>query len=141
MIHQLAQDTTHYLFHLTQINPKLTETISPTHKHPTYTPSLTTKISASRDVVFEHAQKARHVLCFKVYCDSSRLHKGVRAAAILYKNNRIVKISRFHLGAANEHTVYEAELVGVLLALNQLTSLACQLINAVLIGLDNQAVI
>ena len=131
----------HYLFHLTQVNPKLTKTISPTHKHPTYSPSLTTKISASKDIVFKHAQKAHHALCFKVYCDGSRLHKGVGAVAILYKNNRIVKISRFHLGAANKHTVYKAELVGVLLALNILTSLACQLINTVLIGLDNQAVI
>ena len=68
-------------------------------------------------------------------------HKGVGAAAIFYKNDRIVKISRFHLSAANKHTVYEAELVRVLLALSSLTSLACQLINAVLIGLDNQVVI
>ena len=108
---------------------------------PTYSPSLTTKISASKDIALEHAQKAHHVLHFKVYCDSSRLHEGVGAAAILHKNNKIVKISRFHLGAANEHTVYEAELVGVLLVLNLLTSLACQLINTVLISLDNQVVI
>ena len=51
------------------------------------------------------------------------------------------QLGRFHLGAANEHTVYKAELVKVLLALNLLTGLACQLINAVLISLDNQAVI
>ena len=131
----------HYLFHLTQINPKLTETISPTHRHTTYTPSLTTKISISKDLTLECAQKTHHALCYKVYCDGSRLCEGVRAVAILYKNDRVVKISRFHLSTANEHTVYKAELVRVLLVLNPLINLVCQLTNTTLISLDNQAVI
>lgn len=129
----------HYLFHITQLNPRLVETISPIRRHPTYKPSLTTKISSTKDTALELAQKTHESIQYKVYSDGSSYEGGVGASAILYKNDRIVKICRYHLGTPTEHTVYEAELVGILLALFLLTTLSCQLTNRVLIGLDNQA--
>ena len=53
----------------------------------------------------------------KVYSDSS-IHNGkVGAAAILYRNSRRKKSLRLHLRAASEHTIYEAELVGLMLGM------------------------
>ena len=53
---------------------------------------------------------------YKVYCNRSSIEGGVSAAAILYKNNQLIKTKRVYLGSANEHTIFEAELVGILLA-------------------------
>ena len=78
---------------------------------------------------------------FKVYCDGSCIDGSVGAAAILHKGNRIIETSRCHLGTAEEHTIYEAELVGIILNLAMLTKLTSQFANTVLIGLDNQATI
>ena len=61
------------------------------------------------------------------------------ATAVLYKNNRLIKTKRAYLGSADEYTVLEAELVGILLALSLLYNLSCQLITNTLVGLDNQA--
>ena len=61
---------------------------------------------------------------YKVYCDGSLLEGGVGAAAILYKNDRILKVRRAYLGKDNEHMVYEAELVGILLVLSLLHNLS-----------------
>lgn len=49
-----------------------------------------------------------------MYCDGFSLEGGVGAPAILYKNNRLLKMGRAYPGMADEHTVYEAEQVGVL---------------------------
>ena len=45
------------------------------------------------------------------------------------------------MGLTTEHMVYESELVGLLLSIFLLTGLTCQLLNTVIIGIDNQAVI
>ena len=68
-------------------------------------------------------QKTHQRHRYKVYCDGSSYKGGVGAAAVLYKHNRIVKTSRFYLGSPNEHMVYEAELVGILLVLHLLHTL------------------
>ena len=57
----------------------------------------------------------------------------------MYKNNHVMKTCRYHLGTSTKHTVYEAELVGIILALFLLASLSCQLLGSIVIGLDNQA--
>lgn len=109
--------------------------------HTSYILPLTTKINHAKEVALENATKTHWYLCYKVYCDGSSHDRGIGAAAILYKNNHIVKTCRFHIGTSEEHTVYEVELVSILLALNLLTNLSCQLTNTTLIGLNNQAVI
>ena len=97
------------------------------------------KISPTKDITLESAQKTHHTIKYKVYCDGSSYKGGVGAAAILYKNNRPLKIQRFRLGIPEEHTIYEAELVGILLALFPLTKILRQITKPAIIGLDNQA--
>ena len=78
---------------------------------------------------------------YKVYSDSSGFEGGASASAILYKDNRVIKSLYYYLGPLTEHTVYESELIGLLLALHLLLGLTCQLLHSVIIGLDNQAAI
>jgi len=52
------------------------------------------------------------------FTDGSALNGKVGAAAILIRKNRPDRTLHFHLGPEAEHTVYEAELVGLLLALH-----------------------
>jgi ribonuclease HI len=76
----------------------------------------------------------------KIYTDGSAHNGKVGAAAILTRNGKTEKILHYHLGSAEEHTVFEAELAGLLMGLHMIeankkgnTSFS--------IGVDNQAAI
>ena len=92
-----------------------------------------------KETALEHAIETHLHTQYKVYTDGSSFEGGVGAAAILYKNNQIMKICQYHLGSSTEHTVYEAELIGIILALFLLMNLYCQMCNTIVIGLNNQA--
>lgn len=131
----------HYLFYLTDLKPNDIETINPTRRHPMYIPALTTTIPNNKDDALMHAETTHTNTKYKVYSDGSGYKEGIGAAAVLYKGNEVVKTAKYHLGPSTHHTVYEGELVGIILALHLLTGLACRLLNTVVIGLDNQAAI
>jgi ribonuclease HI len=85
--------------------------------------------------------KQLHILHhIRVYSDGSLYKNGVGAAASLYVSSCLRKSLSLHLGSALQHTVYEAELVGILLGLHLLHSLSRQLCNPILC-VDNQAAI
>ena len=123
------------------ICPQYTETIDPTHRHPTYKPSLSTTISICKDDTLALTNTTHATTQYKVYSDGSSFEGGIGASAVLYKGNRAIKSLRYYLGPATEHMVYELELVRLLLSIFLLTGLTCQLLNTVIIGIDNQAVI
>jgi len=76
----------------------------------------------------------------KVYTDGS-LHNGaVGAAATLIRRGKQPRTLRYHLGPATQHTVYEAELVGLLLGM-QLIRTEKRSNTRCAIGADNQAAI
>ena len=129
----------HYLFYTTQINPKLTETISPTRRHPLYRPTVEIHIDENKEKALTSANTTHNSNRYKAYCDGSGLEDGAGAAAILYKGNRAIKQLKFHAGNMSKHTVYETELLGLLLAFHLLSSLTCALRYSTSIGLDNQA--
>lgn len=131
----------HYLFHLTQLHPDALETISPAQRHLSYIPSFMTKISLSKEMALTLTQRSFCSAQYKVYSDSSCIDIGVGASAILYKNDKIVKVCRYYLGTPNNHTVYKAELTSVLLTIHLLHKLSCQLTRTTILGLDNQLVI
>lgn len=55
---------------------------------------------------------------YKVYSDGSVMDGGVGAAAVLFENGREKSMIRMYLGTqADAHNAYEAELVGISLAL------------------------
>ena len=53
-----------------------------------------------------------------VYSDKSGLNDKIGTAAILYHPNGSTQTLRYHLGSADQHTVYKSEAVGLLLAAN-----------------------
>lgn len=54
----------------------------------------------------------------RVYSDGSGLNNKIGAAAVLYRPNGSTRTLRYHLGSADQHTIYESEAVGLLLAAN-----------------------
>lgn len=75
----------------------------------------------------------------QVFTDGSAQEGKVGAAAILIKN-RSSRILHVHLGPEAEHTVHEAELVGLLLAIH-LISTEKRAATTCSIAMDHQAVI
>ena len=59
----------------------------------------------------------------------------------MYIKERLVKVLHFHLGSALEHTVYEAEGVGLVMGLHLLNGLNHQLTQTTVMGTDSQVVI
>jgi ribonuclease HI len=74
----------------------------------------------------------------QVFSDGSAQGSKVGAATILIKKDAPDHILHFHLGPETEHTVQEAELVGMLLALHLVATEQCNA-TSYLIAVDNQA--
>lgn len=80
-----------------------------------------------------------------MYTDGSDIDGGVGAAAAIYVPGRSrVKMLHFHLGPSTRHTVYEAELVGLLLGielLRQESTKSVYIQQAASIAVDNQSTV
>ena len=130
----------HELLFFTDISPPALEKVAPTRRRPGFTSLFKTSIATSRIQAIEDAGRLHRLHQVRVYSDSSLYKKGVGAAALLFVGNQFKKSLTFHLGSERHHTVYEAELVGLLLGLHLLLSLSRPLPSAALC-LDNQAAI
>ncbi|QRV88338.1 ribonuclease H-like protein [Ceratobasidium sp. AG-Ba] len=75
----------------------------------------------------------------RIYSDGSGIDGGIGAAAVLCRDGHPNKILRHHLGSDKRHVVYEAELVGAMLALHLLANE--RNVESAWIGIDNQAVL
>ena len=76
-----------------------------------------------------------------VYSDGSGYEGGIGAAVLLYINDHLVRSLRYYLGTLLEHTVYEAEGVGILMGVHLLHGLSRQLTHSTVLGSDSQAAI
>ncbi|KZT28196.1 hypothetical protein NEOLEDRAFT_1028671, partial [Neolentinus lepideus HHB14362 ss-1] len=76
----------------------------------------------------------------RLYTDGSGYKGKVGASAVMLKRNRPPKTLRYCLGTLCEHTVYNGEEVGVMLALELLRK-ERHLTGTISIGLDNTAVL
>lgn len=74
-----------------------------------------------------------------VYTDGSAYGGGVGAAAVLYRNGHRTSTLRYHLGPESNHTVYEAEIVGIALGAHLLRRMTWH--TEATIYCDNQAAI
>jgi ribonuclease HI/endonuclease/exonuclease/phosphatase family metal-dependent hydrolase len=85
--------------------------------------------------------EARSEETVRVYTDGSSHSGRVGASAVLCRQGRPDRILRAHLGKDEHHTVYEAELVGILLGLHLIKmERKCGRVKCV-IGADNQAAV
>ena len=77
----------------------------------------------------------------QVYSDGLGYKGGIEAATLLDINNRLDKIIQVYLGTTKEHTVYEAEGVGLIMGLHLLNGLSRRLTHPTVLGTDSQVVI
>ena len=75
----------------------------------------------------------------KVYSNGSCINGKVGAAVVMFKKGEEQCILRKHIGDEFQHTVYEAEVIGLTLAAELIRQE--RFIEAAVIGADNQAAI
>ncbi|KAF5327397.1 hypothetical protein D9619_004072 [Psilocybe cf. subviscida] len=127
-----------------KINPDQIEKIGHEKRPVSFTPVFVTDIAATRQesINIENNDKAR----YKIYTDGSGMEGQVGAAALLFEDDHTEPIAtrHYHLGPASQYTTYDAEWVGILLAVWLLTTAINQArigISNIRIYADNQSVI
>jgi ribonuclease HI len=131
----------HHIFHASKVNPARLETILPARRRHSYRPLFKVNSQQSREAAIAHWQAdVTHTNKTVIFTDGSGINGKVGAAASLWYNGVKKKTLRFHLGNIDEHTIFEAEAVGVILALHLLNGLSRK-VDEALIGLDNQAIL
>jgi hypothetical protein len=100
----------HEIMHAFDLIPEPMEKIETVLRGPKWSPSFLINIPENK----EDAVKVEktNTTTLKVYLEGSAIDGGVGAAAVLYKNRKVAKVVKKHLGSTDEHMVFEAELVG-----------------------------
>lgn len=110
----------------------------PDRKPPASSNSHKTQIASTKEQAIEN--HAANTDSIQVYTDGSGYKDNIGAAAILFRAGRHPRKLLFHLGTKDEHTVYEAEAVGLTLAA-ELIATEEDISFPISIFVDNQAVI
>jgi len=112
--------TLHCLIQNLAINPRTTETIHPHPDHPNSCTPFTISIAGSKEKAIADFHRCNnHTM---IFTDGSSTNSKVGAAASLYIDFIHVATLHYHLGNDTEHTVFEAEAVGLILATQLLLS-------------------
>ena len=127
----------HVLFRTTGIKPRTYETILPARRRRDYEMLADVHIEGDRTKAIDDAKAFRGLAA---YTDGSGLEGKIGAAATLTLFGTELSTLRYQLGRETDHTVYEAEIVAVILALHILLQVERRL-RRITIGVDNQAVL
>ena len=133
--------TFHILLHLYPTNPLLIETIQSSSRHPTHLSPFTTTVLDSKETSIILDNLAATTFRTHIYSDGSGIKGNVGSAAVWIKNGITHCTLQCHLGKLAKHTVYESELVGIILALEIVHKAGCSMPCPICISLDNQAAI
>lgn len=114
------------LAHLFQLKPNTVEKIFPVFEQADTLSAFSTSIPATREESIHTEQQDPAEIT--IYTDGSGFEGGVGAAAVMYRSGKTSpeKILHYHLGSSDQHSTFEAELVGLLLAAWLLMSLGIQ---------------
>jgi ribonuclease HI len=129
---------------LGDVCPGTIETIPAFNLPPWEASAFRTVVSDDRKAAVDEAVARTGKIELRVYSDGSGFEGQAAAAAVLYQGDEIRGELRYRIGPLTEHTVYEAEAVGVTLGLHLLLTKAPRHIRNgtdVDANLDNQAVI
>ena len=128
----------HKLMSTYRINPKETECIRVALHNPVmiHNRPFSVRISTSKETSALEDQQATEKV--RVYSDGSSHDGEVGAVAILIREGEPTQKLHYHLGLSSQHTVYEAELIGILLGLH-LIKTDKKSRTSYLIRVDNQA--
>jgi ribonuclease HI len=107
----------HTLTDIFSINPSDVEKIPPVHIHPKRRGLQDIQIDVPTNKDDPKRVDANAIEEIKVYSDGSAHDGKVGVAAILKREGKLDCILKLHLGTTDQHTVYEAELVGMIMGL------------------------
>jgi ribonuclease HI len=128
----------HILTSIFGIDPKVIEKIPLVCTHPKERGSIPVRIDIPPNKEASKRADANATETIKVYSDGS-VHDGkVGAAAILKRAGKPDRVLKIYLGTTEQHTVYEAELAGMLMGLHLIKTESMNKVKFVL-NVDNQA--
>ena len=96
------------------LEPTSIKTISPICQHPSWQWLVTMHIASDKKEALSIV--CTHIDDIHVFTDGAGINNLVGAAAIAYNDHHSWSLS-YRLGPISQHTVFESELVGVILAL------------------------
>jgi len=128
----------HNLARTYNLDARKVEKIPSYARNPSKTGILPFQVSIPADKEASVREAANASEEIQVYSDGSAQGGKVGAAAILIRKNRPDRMLHLHLGREAEHTVHEAELVGLLLALHLINTEKSNNTTC-MIAVDNQA--
>ena len=106
----------HDLMHRYNIQPTKLETIKATRFDTKWRPQVTTLIAPNTDIAISNLREVN--VDAKIFTDGSGANNKIGASTVLYRNGRPGNSLQFLLGSIHQHTVYEGEVIRVLLALH-----------------------
>ncbi|QRV94576.1 Reverse transcriptase from transposon X-element protein [Ceratobasidium sp. AG-Ba] len=127
----------HELLHTFNILPSTFAPVPDSPATPKILRVLNPAIPPSKEAALDAVKRVNAEV--RIYSDGSGIDGGIGAAAVLCRDGQPNKILRLHLGSDKRHVVYEAELVGAMLALHLLANEHD--VDSAWIGIDNQAVL
>ena len=129
----------HHLAKTSNINPSDVETIKPTRLRPGEQPDFVTSIALSKETAIanDNAEFGRGK---RIYTDGSGYKDQVGASAVMFINGRKTAALRYRLGPLTKHTVFEGELVGIILGFHLARSIIGRR-TRINFSIDNQATI
>ena len=119
-------------------DPTKVEKIPPVRVHPNRKSSRTVRIDIPANKEASKKADATAIERIKVYSDGSAHDGKVGAAALLRREGKPDRVLKLHLGSTEHHTVYEAELAGMLMGLHLIKTEKKNAVKCVL-SVDNQA--
>ena len=112
-VHQ-HKSALHHMLHSFDFDPEKIKKYTPYPLHPTdITPFQTYIAPTDKDTIKDYKDNKDKT---KIFTDGSCTEGKVGRVAVLYVNNTQIMKLQYHLGSACEHTIFEAELVGLILA-------------------------
>jgi ribonuclease HI/exonuclease III len=133
------RSTIHELMQAFNVKPGLLETLATTGGNPARTHKRPFKMDIPKDKEASIKADKEGTETIKVYSDGSAQEGKVGAAAVLIRPGKETRKLHYHLGSTDHHTVFEAELVGLLMGLHLIKTEKKRTRYA--LGVDNQAAI
>ena len=132
----------HTLTSIFGTDPCKMETIPPVRTHPKKRSLQEVRIEIPLNKDESKRADANAVERIKVYSDGSAHDGRVGAAAIIKREGKPDRTIKLHLGTTEQHTVYEAELVGMIMGLYLIkTETRGKIRDKCVLNVDNQAAI
>lgn len=129
----------HCLAASSSFDPSNIETINPTRAHPSFNCPHEFRIAATKKESIKWDTE-NFTMGIMIYTDGSCFENGIGATAVLYIDGIETDHLRLHLGTDTEHTVFEAELTGIILG-SHLAIRYLETNNNINFSIDSQAAI